>query len=285
MMARSFLYLSEQPDVAPLVPPGILEVCRWAVDAFPPLDGGRWRRDAESFIQIIERNAAPGGRVHYFVRKRFIEEEVRRSLAEDIRQVVILGAGYDALAYRLHKGFPDVLFLEIDHPATQAVKRRALEKGNLSGNFHLLPADLGRVTLADALATVPRFRPEAPTLFVAEGVLIYLSDEEIAGLFRALSAIPGCSRFAFTFLEPGGGGSPLFSGAMNPLGFWFRRIGEPIKSGIAREALAGLLAGQGLKLESLASTAELMRLYLEPPLVARYCVAGGDITAVAVRAS
>lgn len=276
--------MSELPDVAPLIPPGILEVCRWAVEAFPKVDEGRWRRDAETFVKFIEKSSAPGGRVHYLVRKRFIEEETRKSLAEGFRQVVVLGAGYDSLAYRLHRDFPDVLFLEIDHPASQAVKRRALAKGRVEDNLQLLPADLGQVPLAEALAEVPRFSESATTLFVAEGVIIYLTEEETAGLFRALAAIPGCARFAFTFLEPGGDGSPLFSKSTNPLGFWFRRVGEPIKSGIRRGALAELLSVSGFRVESLSSTEELMKHYLEAVLVARYAVPGGDLTAVAVRA-
>ena len=43
-----------------------------------------------------------------------------------IRQVVILGAGYDTRAARLPRA--GVTFFEVDHPATQAAKRERLAK-------------------------------------------------------------------------------------------------------------------------------------------------------------
>jgi len=51
--------------------------------------------------------------------------------------VVILGAGYDSRAYRFRKIFPDLKFLEVDLPATQAQK-----EGTFNGNIRF-PTRLG----------------------------------------------------------------------------------------------------------------------------------------------
>ena len=67
----------------------------------------------------------PGGLTSILTRKRFVEDEVRAALAEGLEQAVVLGAGYDPLALLLRPEFPNVRFFELDHPATQAVKRRA----------------------------------------------------------------------------------------------------------------------------------------------------------------
>src|SRR5262245_28983061 len=61
------------------------------------------------------------------VRTAYIDEHVRRSTSapEEIRQVMLLGAGLDTRAARLAR--PGVRFFEIDQPGSQADKRRRIE--------------------------------------------------------------------------------------------------------------------------------------------------------------
>jgi len=74
----------------------------------------------QNLFRFYERLTIQGLALHQALRKLHIERAVRESLAEGFRQVVILGGGLDTLALRLHNEFPDVNFLEIDHPATRA---------------------------------------------------------------------------------------------------------------------------------------------------------------------
>jgi Leucine carboxyl methyltransferase len=61
------------------------------------------------------------------LRKCYIENQVRR-LLPSVKQVLVLGAGYDTLAHRLAREFPNLIFCEVDHPATSKVKLRALQR-------------------------------------------------------------------------------------------------------------------------------------------------------------
>ena len=50
----------------------------------------------------------------------------RHGVTRSFRDFVVLGAGFDSRAYRL-QSLQNTTVFEVDHPATQAVKRRSLE--------------------------------------------------------------------------------------------------------------------------------------------------------------
>jgi methyltransferase (TIGR00027 family) len=58
------------------------------------------------------------------VRDRFADEVVDQALTRGVRQVVVLGAGLDTIAYRVLAKHPHATIYEVDHPNTQQVKRR-----------------------------------------------------------------------------------------------------------------------------------------------------------------
>ena len=70
----------------------------------------------------------PGVMGFLTVRERHIDEYLKTCLAGGARQVVILGAGYDASAYRFEEFRRGVKVFEVDNPATQQAKREKLEK-------------------------------------------------------------------------------------------------------------------------------------------------------------
>ena len=64
------------------------------------------------------------GRRNMAERTAFMDDETLRAINDGISQVVIIGAGYDGRALRFRT--PGVRFFEVDHPATQADKRRRM---------------------------------------------------------------------------------------------------------------------------------------------------------------
>ncbi len=78
-------------------------------------------------------------RAHLEARTRFFDAQVLSAMDQGIGQVVVLGAGYDDRPLRFRA--PGVHFFEVDHPVTQADKRRRLER---------MGADCRGVTLASA---------------------------------------------------------------------------------------------------------------------------------------
>jgi methyltransferase (TIGR00027 family) len=132
-----------------------------------------------------------------------VDTELALAVAGGCRQVVLLGAGLDTRAFRL-SALAGAAVWEVDHPATQAYKRRtaaALRPRARAVAF--VPVDFER---ADALADRLResgFRPAEPTAWVWEGVVMYLTDEAVR---RTLGEIAGCSApgsaLVLTYHEP-----------------------------------------------------------------------------------
>ena len=124
-------------------------------------------------------------------RTSFFDEAVLQAIADGRNQVLLLGAGYDMRAHRFRT--PGVRFLEVDHPATQADKRRRLDLLGLGhDDVGFVAADFIEPGL-DALLDAGGHRPDQPTLFVLEGVLRYLPEVAFRGLLATLArrAAPG----------------------------------------------------------------------------------------------
>lgn len=120
-------------------------------------------------------------------RTRFIDEQVLSAIAAGVRQVVICGAGYDDRALRFRA--PGVRFFELDQPATQADKAARLAAIGERSAPTLVPADFRTDDVADVLARAGHAVGQ-PSLFVCEGLLVYLDR---ATCRRLLSALAGRS--------------------------------------------------------------------------------------------
>lgn len=120
--------------------------------------------------------------------------------AAEVAQVVILGAGWDTRAYGLLQGQDATLF-EVDAPATQAVKRAAIEKTGLDASHVVfVPCDFTEQSWLDALQA-HGFDPEKRTFILWEGVTMYLEEHAIESTLRAVSTLPAGSRIAFDFFS------------------------------------------------------------------------------------
>lgn len=292
LILRSAVLLARDPRLCVLVPPATAEACRRFLEEVDPawLAALRWRAAAWSPVRaaafFLERFVIPGISLHYAVRKRFLEDAARQALAQGAGQVVVLGAGLDTLALRLHREYPLALFVESDHPATQAVKRRALARwGELDPNLVLVTLDLARTRPQEVLAALPQYREDADTFFLAEGLTMYLQPEEMDALFAFARehAGPG-SRFAFTFLEPQADGRVNFPEASLFVRRWLERVGEPFTWGIRRQDLPAWLAARGFEMMDLAGADELRQRYLAPAGLAGRKLAVGEYVCVARRA-
>jgi methyltransferase (TIGR00027 family) len=128
-------------------------------------------------------------RPHLEARTRFIDAQVMGAIGRGLTQIVILGAGYDDRALRFRTA--GVRFFEVDHPDTQADKRRRLDGLNTDTDaISLVPADFRVDDLTTALAAAGQ-RSDAPTLFLVEGLLVYLDEAAIVGLLGQARARSG----------------------------------------------------------------------------------------------
>jgi methyltransferase (TIGR00027 family) len=118
-------------------------------------------------------------------RTRFIDDRVIEAIASGLRQVVICGAGYDDRALRFRTA--GVRFFELDHPDTQADKERRLHALRGAGPGPVLAAADFRAD--DAAVVLERCGHDGsqPSLFICEGLLVYLPPEECRRLLTGLS--------------------------------------------------------------------------------------------------
>jgi len=122
------------------------------------------------------------------VRTRFLDELVARAVADGVLQVVIVGAGLDARAFRL--ALPrDLTVFEIDHAEVISFKQQLLDE------LELISTCRRRVVVADLvtddwlqLLTDTGWVASQPTAWVAEGLLVYLNHDERTQLLTQLSS-------------------------------------------------------------------------------------------------
>ncbi|NDF12085.1 MAG: SAM-dependent methyltransferase [Proteobacteria bacterium] len=156
-------------------------------------------------VRTLVNLAYPGMILNYALRKRVIEAATVEHLQNGARQVVVIGAGFDTLTLRLSRQFPNARFFEIDKPETQSAKRSAVLATSLQAPIEFVPADLSVSKLQDVLTNHPRFDKNAVSIFILEGVSMYLSEATIADLFRQIQQLSAKgSLFAFTFMDDRG---------------------------------------------------------------------------------
>jgi len=232
---RWALYLSRLPLIGAALP--------W------PLIDGHW--------------SGPRGTVA--VRTRYIDDVLGETLRSGVDQVVILGAGFDSRAYRI-RGIEQARVFEVDHPATQAEKKRIITRllGALPPHVALVPIDFTTHTL-DTVMPGSGYRKDAKTFFICEGVTHYLSAQAVDAVFRyvARSAALG-SQMVFTYIHRGIlDGSVRFVGAAKSLAT-VRRAGEPYTFGFDPSELPQYLAARNLILIEDVGARAYRERYLMP---------------------
>jgi methyltransferase (TIGR00027 family) len=119
-------------------------------------------------------------------RTKFMDDQVIAALEGGVRQVVVCGAGLDDRALRFRTA--GVRFFELDHPATQADKARRLRAMAAAGPT-LAPCDFESDSITHVLAACGH-EPARPTLFLCEGLLVYLDRQ---ACLRLLAGAASCA--------------------------------------------------------------------------------------------
>lgn len=139
-------------------------------------------------FELLEKYRG-GGLVEFVaIRTRYLDDTITTILpTSEIRQVVLIASGMDARAYRLP--WPqDVVVYEVDHEALLTEKQRRAEKLGAQPVVERreVPVDLA----GDWLPELERagFDRTAPTLWIAEALLFFLTAEQAGTLLATLSS-------------------------------------------------------------------------------------------------
>jgi methyltransferase (TIGR00027 family) len=173
-------------------------------------------------------------------RTSFFDRLVTGAIDHGVRQVVVGAAGYDGRSLRYAK--PGVRWFEVDHPATQHDKLARLQRlGITATGVQFVEADFTRDPLADRLRTAG-LDPAAPSLFLLEGVAVYLEPavlENVLDQFRQIAA-PG-SQLAISVSTS----RPSADGRRARFQSTVAALGEPARSFFGAGEAVALLARTG----------------------------------------
>ena len=135
-------------------------------------------------------------------RIKFIDDCLVEAVQDDFKQLVIVGAGYDTRAHRIQGVSEHLKVFEVDHPLTQAVKVDTIKArlGELPAHVAYVPVRFGLERL-DHKLLASGYQADAKTLFIIEGLLMYIPPPAVDDLlaFIAASSGPGSALVADYF--------------------------------------------------------------------------------------
>ena len=248
-VALNILTLGTKPEMDEVLPTGIVDATERLLIASSAANATvvRWHRSPK-MVSIYEAFdwMTPGQFEAFGHRKAFCEQQVRDGINAGAPHILVLGAGYDTMAWRLAPNFPDVNFFEIDHPTTARLKAKGIKGMGQYENLHLISEDLSKRKLVDALKSHKSWDREAQAVIMAEGLLIYLLSSAVHDLFRQCASISGTgTRIAFTYIGKRVDGRPD-AGHWTGLLLWILKVtGEPWLWSIQPDRLSHLLKENG----------------------------------------
>ncbi|KAA8495271.1 putative S-adenosyl-L-methionine-dependent methyltransferase MAV-4444 [Porphyridium purpureum] len=169
-------------------------------------------------LELAQSATAPGSHAssqaagsRIVVRSKYFDEWIVHAMRENpaICQVVMLGAGMDARAFRL-PSLHDAVVFELDLPEIIREKTRVLREEYAQGMPPLprcravirIPCDLCHSSWARSLI-LSGFNPARPSLWVMEGLLYYLPEGAVVRLLENVADLsaPGSRMIASMVLE------------------------------------------------------------------------------------
>jgi methyltransferase (TIGR00027 family) len=170
-------------------------------DALAPIFAADGSAAAEGTKRFLELPFLSDG---VRLRTRFNDEFVTDAVARGLRQIVMMGAGFDARAWRLPAiAAHGARVFEIDLPPVVARKRALLERAQIAcpSGFSWITSDFSDEAFAGTLARDLEhagFRAGAGAAFVWEGVIAYLTRDAIDRTLRFMAEQGGRgSRLTF----------------------------------------------------------------------------------------
>ena len=248
---------------------------RHAIDLVTPF----WRLVANNWllnrlvVDVLLRTLKPTHTV-IILRIRYAEDRLHEAISSGVRQYVVLGAGLDTFALRHQKLAHELRVYEVDHPASQEMKREQLRRvgSSLPSNLQFVPVDFETDRLDDALIRAG-FDPDAPAFFSWLGVTCYLTQGAVTGTIGQISSVaaPG-SRMVLDYRYPRRIVPDARLALVEKMDRFVERRGEPMLSEYSPGEIDAELERAGFTATDHVSPEEQVRRYLrerrdipEPP--------------------
>jgi methyltransferase (TIGR00027 family) len=237
------------------------------------LDGGAIFRDPFA-VPILGSDAAPFLEqarddpirqywvLHFAGRSRFAEDAAEAALNQGVRQIVILGAGYDTYAYRA-KTAPNARVFEVDQPARQLRKLERVARAGIPipANLAFVSIDFEHEALADRLIEAG-FAAALPSFFIWLGVVYYLTEGSIAATLRYIGSLP-VAQIVFDYITALPEDlSPELKAQAEAMNRRTEALGEPVKTRLDTETLHAELKALGLNVVEDLAPADIFNRFL-----------------------
>jgi len=226
----------------------------------------QWARDhpaeTRAMVEELERTT-PGWSNSIRARVRYFDDLTEQAALDGVRQMVVLGAGYDTRAYRIDAVKDAVRVFEVDRPPIMGRKTEVMTRvlGAVPDHVTTVPLDLEHDDLWESL-TCAGYSGDASTLFVLEGLVMYLSRGTIEALLSGIARNSGDGSSVLFDCVPQflADGSSEQEGARGILDATVM-VGEPILSGFAEGEVEPFLARLGFSSVTVVPSSADGRMY------------------------
>jgi len=204
--------------------------------------------EGEAALRADPRGVPSRASIRAFIaaRSRYAEDRLARAVASGVRQYVILGAGLDTFAYRNPHAAAGLRVFEVDHPATQAWKRRRLRETGIPNPDGLcfVPLDLARDALDQGLGAAG-FRADRPAVVSMLGMVIFMPRRAVIKMLGFVASLPQGSGVAFDYGVPDDDLDADQRALRQIAARWSAGLGEPFRTFLDPGALAADLRRMG----------------------------------------
>jgi methyltransferase (TIGR00027 family) len=205
---------------------------------------------------------SPGVLEFLAARTRFIDDYLASCIADGIRQLVILGAGFDTRAYRFEQLRGQVNVFEVDYPATQRAKIEKLGKilGALPDCVTFVPIDFSCETLDKLFAS--GYDKRLKTLFIWEGVTMYIAADAVDATLAFIVKNSGAgSSIVFDYIYRAALDGTMKENEVKSMQRWRGVTGEGLVFGVEKARIEEFLAQRGFENIVNADSDTLKRAY------------------------
>jgi methyltransferase (TIGR00027 family) len=218
------------------------------------------------FRKFFVRIMTPPGIYEYVIaRTKYIDAAFERALAEGFDQVLLFGAGFDTRALRFQAEAQHTHIFELDAPPTQQAKVQQYQKRNLNlpANLTFISIDFNKESLPERLDATG-FHKNCRSLFILEGVLMYLEPGSVQATFQTIQEYAGIgSRVIFDYVRASvlRGEKTLYgeAGAAQTVS----KAGEGWQFGLEPDELALFVADYGFEVSDHKCAQELESAYFQ----------------------
>ena len=221
-----------------------------------------------ALVRRLYRALSPKGIYEYVIaRTKYVDAVFNQALAEQFDQILIFGAGFDTRGLRFKDEARKTRIFELDAPLTQQAKLRQYQDRHLDvpPNLVFIAIDFDRESVSFKLNECG-FGKARRSLFVLEGLLMYLQPESVDATFRTIQdyAAPQ-SWVIFDYVYASVlRNENLYYGESQVLAS-VSRADEQWHFGIERGKVEQFLSTYGLKLRDHKDARELERAYFTTP--------------------